>query len=125
MFRIGKSFTFQAAHRLSGLSEGHKCGRLHGHSYTATVVLTRDELVEPGFVTDFGDLAPFQQFLDEHLDHQFLNEIVTVEPTSELLARYLAEWFIEHLEPHIPGRLVAVRVAETPTSWAEYEVPEQ
>jgi 6-pyruvoyltetrahydropterin/6-carboxytetrahydropterin synthase len=52
-----------------------------------------------------------------------LNEVVDVAPTSELLARHLANWFIEYLEPRIPGRLLAVRVAESPTSWAEYEVP--
>jgi 6-pyruvoyltetrahydropterin/6-carboxytetrahydropterin synthase len=123
MFRIGKSFTFDAAHQLRGLPEGHKCGRLHGHTYTVTVVLGRDELVEPGFVTDFGELAPLKRFLDDHFDHWFLNEVVDVAPTSELLARHLANWFIEHLEPGIPGRLLAVRVAESPTSWAEYEVP--
>ncbi|MGH8897377.1 MAG: 6-pyruvoyl trahydropterin synthase family protein [Egibacteraceae bacterium] len=37
MFRIGKSFTFDAAHHLPGLSEGHKCARLHGHTYTVMV----------------------------------------------------------------------------------------
>lgn len=40
-YRIGKSFTFDAAHRLPGLRAGHKCGRLHGHTYTVEVVLTR------------------------------------------------------------------------------------
>jgi 6-pyruvoyltetrahydropterin/6-carboxytetrahydropterin synthase len=123
MFRIGKSFTFAAAHRLTGLPEGHKCARLHGHTYTVTVVLGRDDLVEPGFVTDFGELAAFKQFLDEHLDHRFLNEAIDITPTSELLARYLADWFIEHLEPRIPGQLLTIRVAESPASWAEYEVP--
>jgi len=56
MFRIGKSFTFDAAHQLRSLPEGHKCGRLRGHTYTITVVPGRDDLVEPGFVTDFGSL---------------------------------------------------------------------
>lgn len=123
MFRISRSFTFAAAHRLHGLPEGHKCARLHGHTYTVTVVLGRDDLVGPGFVTDFGELAAFKQFLDEHLDHRFLNEAIDITPTSELLARYLADWFIEHLEPGIPGQLLAIRVAESPASWAEYEVP--
>ncbi len=28
-----KDFTFEAAHRLPHVPEGHKCGRLHGHSF--------------------------------------------------------------------------------------------
>ncbi|XVS60885.1 6-pyruvoyl trahydropterin synthase family protein [Actinosynnema sp. CA-299493] len=123
MFRIGKTFAFDAAHRLSGLPDGHKCARLHGHSYTVTVVLERTTLVEPGFVTDFGELAPLRRYLDDEWDHRLLNDVVPVEPTSELLARHLADWFVAHVEPGIPGRLTAVRVCESPTSWAEYEVP--
>jgi hypothetical protein len=43
MYRISKTFTLEAAHRLNGLSEGHKCGRLHEHSYTVQVVLVTAE----------------------------------------------------------------------------------
>ncbi|EEW8595914.1 6-carboxytetrahydropterin synthase, partial [Escherichia coli] len=28
-----KDFTFEAAHRLPHVPQGHKCGRLHGHSF--------------------------------------------------------------------------------------------
>ncbi|MGH8904200.1 MAG: 6-carboxytetrahydropterin synthase QueD [Egibacteraceae bacterium] len=125
VFRIGKSFTFDAAHYLPGLREGHKCARLHGHTYTVTVVLERHELMEPGFVTDFGDLAPLERYLDERLDHQYLNEVLDVAPTSELLAQHVAEWFLEHLQARVAGRLVSVRVSETPASWAEYAVSER
>jgi 6-pyruvoyltetrahydropterin/6-carboxytetrahydropterin synthase len=97
---------------------------LHGHSYRVEVVLTADELAEPGFVTDFGDLASFGRFLAEELDHRLLNEVVPCEPTSELLAQYLAAWFVRNVEPDIPGRLVAVRVSETPSSWASFEMEE-
>jgi 6-pyruvoyltetrahydropterin/6-carboxytetrahydropterin synthase len=121
-YRIGKHFSFDAAHQLAGLPEGHKCARLHGHTYTAEFVLTSHELAGPGFVTDFGDLAPVKAFLDEQLDHRVLNEVLPVEPTSENLARYLAEWFMEHIEPGISGCLETVRVSETPSSWAEFEV---
>jgi 6-pyruvoyltetrahydropterin/6-carboxytetrahydropterin synthase len=121
-FLIGKSFRFEAAHQLPGLGADHKCSRLHGHSYHVEVVLASDELAEPGFVTDFGDLAPFGRFLADTLDHRLLNEVLPCEPTSELLAWYLADWFATNVEPMIPGRLVAVRVSETPSSWATFEV---
>lgn len=119
---IGKTFTFEASHRLNGLHDGHKCGRLHGHSYQVTVELTADELVGPGFVTDFGDLSPLGAYLAEHFDHRDLNEVLDVEPTSELLAVHLVRWFLDQVQPVIAGRLVAVTVSETPKTWARCTV---
>jgi 6-pyruvoyltetrahydropterin/6-carboxytetrahydropterin synthase len=121
-YRIGRSFTFDAAHHLPGLPEGHKCARVHGHTYTVTVIVESEDLTGPGFVTDFGELAPLGRYIADRLDHRDLNEVLDVAPTSEHLARHVADWFAEHLQPALPGRLVSVRVAETPTSWAEYLV---
>jgi 6-pyruvoyltetrahydropterin/6-carboxytetrahydropterin synthase len=117
---IGKRFRFEAAHCLPGLPEGHKCGRVHGHSYTIEAVLTASELTPPGFVTDFGDLTPFRAYLDRELDHRDLNDVVDFPPTSENLAAHLAAWFMTNVEPAIPGRLVRIRVSETADTWAEY-----
>ncbi len=122
MFRIGKQFRFDAAHQLPGLPEGHKCARLHGHTYTVEVVLVADTLVEPGFVTDFGDLARFGRYLADRFDHRLLNDVLPVAPTSEHLARHFADWLGEHLAGAVTGRLERVRVAETPSTWAEYLV---
>ncbi|PWV57262.1 6-carboxytetrahydropterin synthase [Nocardiopsis sp. L17-MgMaSL7] len=119
---IGKTFEFEAGHRLEGLPPGHKCSRQHGHSYQVEVILTAPALTGPGFVTDFGDLAPFKAYLDTELDHHYLNDVLPFEPTSENLAGYLAGWFIHHVEPGLPGRLVAVRVRETTRSWARFDV---
>jgi 6-pyruvoyltetrahydropterin/6-carboxytetrahydropterin synthase len=121
-YLIGKQFRFDAAHHLPSLPEGHKCRRPHGHTYYVTICLGASSLSGPGFVTDFGDLAPFKTFLDNTLDHQDLNEVLDFEPTSERLAEFLATWFTEHLQAHVPGKLVWVEVAETPTSWARYIV---
>lgn len=122
---IGKTFDFEAGHRLPGLPPEHKCSRQHGHSYQVEVILTACTLEAPGFVTDFGALAPFKQFLDTQLDHRNLHEVLPMEPTSERLAQFLAGWFIQYLQPDIPGRLVAVRVRETERSWARFDVEEQ
>lgn len=119
---IGKSFGFEAGHRLPGLPPEHKCARQHGHSYEVEVILTASSLEEPGFVTDFGALAPFKRFLDAELDHRNLHEILPFEPTSERLAQFLAGWFVENLQPALPGRLVAVVVRETASSWARFDV---
>ncbi|MEV4333616.1 6-carboxytetrahydropterin synthase [Streptomyces sp. NPDC049597] len=121
-FTIGKTFTFEAGHRLPGLPPEHKCSRQHGHSYEVEVILTAPTLEEPGFVTDFGALAPFKVFLHTELDHRNLHEILPFEPTSERLAQFLAGWFIQNLESKISGRLIAVLVRETTSSWARFDV---
>lgn len=122
MYRIGKRFTFDAAHHLPGLPAGHKCARVHGHSYTAEFVLAAGQLTPPGFVTDFGDLAPVRKYIDTTLDHHDLNEVLGAEPTCEAIAEHLASWFGDHIAETIPGRLETVRVWETATSWAEFTV---
>ncbi|MFF4180394.1 6-pyruvoyl tetrahydropterin synthase family protein [Streptomyces sp. NPDC001750] len=124
-FTIGKRFGFEAGHRLAGLPSEHKCARQHGHSYEVEVILTAPALEEPGFVTDFGALAPFKEFLDTELDHRNLHEILSFEPTSERLAQFLAGWFIQNLQPKIHGRLIAVLVRETTSSWARFDVEAQ
>lgn len=121
MHTIGKRFSFDAAHILRGLPANHKCARLHGHTYTVELQLAADRLVHPGFVTDFAELAPFARYLDESFDHRLLNDVLEEEPTSELLASHFFRWCVAHVEPTLQGgRLVAVRVSETPSSWAEY-----
>ncbi|MGW2695669.1 6-pyruvoyl trahydropterin synthase family protein [Streptomyces sp. NPDC001296] len=124
-FTIGKRFSFEAGHRLPGLPPEHKCARQHGHSYEVEVVLTAPSLEEPGFVTDFGALAPFKKFLETELDHRNLHEILPFPPTSEHLTQFLAGWFIQNLEPKIPGRLIAVLVRETASSWSRFDVEGQ
>jgi 6-pyruvoyltetrahydropterin/6-carboxytetrahydropterin synthase len=80
-----------------------------------------DALAGPGWVTDFGDLAPFGRYLGERFDHRHLNEVLRVQPTSENLAVHFYEWCAEHLDPVIPGRVTAVRVSEKRgATWAEY-----
>ena len=35
--RLYKDFSFEAAHRLPNVPDGHKCARLHGHSFHVRV----------------------------------------------------------------------------------------
>jgi 6-pyruvoyltetrahydropterin/6-carboxytetrahydropterin synthase len=96
-----------------------KCSGNHGHNYVVT--LTADRLDEYGFVTDFGDLAPFGDYLQSTVDHRLINDLVDFHPTSELLASHLGRWFIANIEPGIHGRLVSVRVVETRLSSALWQ----
>ncbi|MEV4706743.1 6-carboxytetrahydropterin synthase QueD [Actinoplanes sp. NPDC049316] len=122
-YRIGKSFTFEAAHRLGELPEHHKCARLHGHSYAVEVTLVAQALSGPGFIVDFAELEPVKQYLTDTFDHRLINDVVTVEPTSENLARLIFDWCAEKLPLPDGACVEAVKVSETATSWAEYRIP--
>ncbi|GIG57165.1 6-carboxy-5,6,7,8-tetrahydropterin synthase [Longispora fulva] len=122
MYTISKEFRFEAAHRLTSLPPEHQCSRPHGHSYRVRVELGSEELTGPGFVADFGELAFFGSYLAAAFDHRDLNTVLSFEPTSERLAKYLAGWFIDAAPPHLDGLLRSVTVMETATSSATYHV---
>lgn len=85
---IAKDFSFCAS-ELRQLPSNHPCSRNHGHNFVVTVALTADGLDPSGFVTDFGELAVFGDYLKSTFDHALLNDVVDFPPTSELLACHL------------------------------------
>jgi 6-pyruvoyltetrahydropterin/6-carboxytetrahydropterin synthase len=122
MYSITKKFTFDAAHQLEGLDPSHKCGRLHGHTYTVEVTIGSESLTEEGWVIDFGDLSWIKDFIDNELDHRNLN-VFMKQPTSENLAKYffgaVLTWLVNRNYPHRPW-IDCVRVSETPNTSAVY-----
>ena len=114
---IYKAFTIEAAHRLPNLPEGHKCYRLHGHSFKIEVHVTGEVDQKTGWIMDFADISAAFKPLFERLDHHYLNEIEGLEnPTSENLAR----WIWCRLQPALP-LLSSVVVQETCTAGCVYE----
>lgn len=113
---IWKEFRFEAAHLLPNVAEGHKCRRLHGHSYRIRICVDGDLHPELGWVVDFADITEAFEPLRRRLDHYYLNEIDGLEnPTSEILAK----WIWARLAPSLPI-LSAVEVSETCTSGCVY-----
>ncbi len=113
---IFKIFTLESAHLLPNLPEGHKCRRLHGHSFRIEVHVTGPVTAKEGWVQDFADVSRAFQPIFEQLDHRYLNEIEGLEnPTSEVLAR----WIWTRLQPRLPG-LSQVVVRETCTAGCIY-----
>jgi 6-pyruvoyltetrahydropterin/6-carboxytetrahydropterin synthase len=113
---IWKEFRFEAAHLLPNVPEGHKCRRLHGHSYRVRICVDADLHPELGWVVDFADITEAFEPLRRRLDHYYLNEIDGLEnPTSEILAK----WIWARLAPSLPI-LSAVEVSETCTSGCVY-----
>ena len=113
---IYKDFRFEAAHRLPNVPAGHKCARLHGHSFRVEVHVAGPLREPEGWVMDFADLKAAWMPLDAVLDHRYLNDVPGLEnPTSEVLAR----WIWQRLAPGLPG-LSQVVVRETCTSGCRY-----
>lgn len=112
--------TFEAAHRLPNAPEGHKCARLHGHSYRVRVYVRGPVDPHLGWFMDLGELRERLEPVRLQLDHYYLNEIEGLQnPTSENLAR----WIWERLAPNLPG-LCRIEVMETCTSGCRYEGPD-
>ncbi len=109
---ISKEFTFEAAHRLPNVPAGHKCSRVHGHSYRIEITVRGPVDPHLGWIVDFAELNAAWQPLHAQLDHRLLNDVPGLEnPTSELLAA----WIFERLS-FATARVVKLRVSETCTS---------
>jgi 6-pyruvoyltetrahydropterin/6-carboxytetrahydropterin synthase len=113
---IFKEFTFESAHRLPHVPEGHKCGRLHGHSFRVAIYLQGEPDPHTGWIRDFSEIKTIFKPLYERLDHNYLNDIPGLEnPTSEVLVK----WIWNELKPLLP-ELSAIRIHETCTSGCVY-----
>lgn len=114
---IFKSFRFEAAHRLPNVPPGHKCEKLHGHSYRIEVHVRGSVGAETGWVIDFVDIENAFRPIFEQLDHTVLNDIDELSnPTSE----NIAAWIWRKLRRSVPG-LAKLVVHETDTSGCVYE----
>jgi 6-pyruvoyltetrahydropterin/6-carboxytetrahydropterin synthase len=116
MYIIQKEFHFSASHQILGLPPEHPCARLHGHNYRVEVVLSSETLDQVGFVRDYRELSLFKDYLDEQFDHRHLNDVLGDEcVTAERMAKFFYGW-CKQKWPEVS----AVRVSETPKTWAEY-----
>jgi 6-pyruvoyltetrahydropterin/6-carboxytetrahydropterin synthase len=113
---IFKVFTIEAAHRLPHVPAGHKCGRLHGHTFQIEVHVQGQLDPKLGWVIDFADLKSAFKPIEEQIDHHYLNEVEGLEnPTSENVAR----WVWKNLKPSLPC-LSKIVIRETCSSGCIY-----
>jgi 6-pyruvoyltetrahydropterin/6-carboxytetrahydropterin synthase len=114
---IYKSFYLEAAHWLPNVPDGHKCGRLHGHSFKVTIYAGGRVGKETGWIIDFAELKTAFKPIYEKLDHSCLNHHEGLEnPTSENLCL----WIWDQLKPQLPA-LSRIEVNETCTSGCIYQ----
>ena len=114
---IYKDFSFDAAHRLPHVPDGHKCGRLHGHTFQLRIVVSGLVDEDSGWIMDFADIKARFRPIYDRLDHHFLDEIEGLEnPTSEILV----QWIWQQLKPVMP-QLIRLELKETCTSGCVYD----
>jgi len=127
MFKITKTFAFEAAHYLKNTAnEG--CKNVHGHSYKFKLVLCKPELDLYSMVVDFTVVGRIvKSVVLDNLDHRMLvpaeakqvpSQFIVVmppQPTAEVIAK----WIYDRLKEYLP-LLESVEVWETETSSAIY-----
>ena len=114
---ITQEFGFEAAHRLPMVPEGHRCARMHGHSFRIEVTLSGPIDPRMGWLVDFDQVAKtVEPVVTGELDHRTLNDVPGLEnPTSEMLC----VWLWKRLQPRLP-QLSAITVHETCTARCTY-----
>jgi 6-pyruvoyltetrahydropterin/6-carboxytetrahydropterin synthase len=113
---IFKEFQIESAHSLPNVPAGHKCGRIHGHSFRIRIHVEGPLGEHSGWVMDFAEIKRIFEPLYDQLDHRYLNEIEGLDnPTSENMAR----WIWDRLKPDLP-LLTKVVIHETCTSGCSY-----
>ena len=133
MHRIVKKLDFCYGHRL--MDYDGKCARPHGHNGILEVEIVGATLDRRGMLYDFGDVKRrLMDFVDERLDHRMLLRrddplvaalasvgedvfVMDVNPTAENIAKLIC---MEGRNRELP--VAAVRLWETPSSFAEYRV---
>jgi len=114
-----REYRFESAHHLPNVPEGHKCRRLHGHSFKIEIGIEGPIDPHTGWLLDFADIDEVVRPVIDALDHRHLNEIEGLEnPTSEVLAR----WIWTRVAPRLP-ELTQVIVHETCNARCIYRGP--
>jgi 6-pyruvoyltetrahydropterin/6-carboxytetrahydropterin synthase len=132
MYAVTKRIDFCYGHRL--LDYDGICKHPHGHNAVAEIEVRTDRLDSRNMVCDFSDIKRLVKgWIDRELDHKMILRhddplvkplaelrepmyLLDSNPTVERIAKLIFDKAVE-----LGLDVVAVRVWETPTSWAVYE----
>lgn len=113
---IYKEFSFDSAHYLPNVPEGHKCKNMHGHTYRLRVYVQGEPHPHYGWIMDFKELKDAVGKVIDELDHRIINEIPGLQnPTAE----NITIWIWNQVKPLIP-QLSKLELHETPTTGVIY-----
>ncbi len=124
MYELKVLARFAAAHQLKMVTE--KCENLHGHNWKIEFFVAGKELTS-GVLVDFGIIKKRLNDIIDTLDHRFLNELPAFKnanPSSEQIAKYIADEFSEQTGADEGYRVSRVSVWESDDACATYFPPE-
>ena len=114
--QIYKEFSFDSAHFLPNVPEGHKCKNMHGHTYRLKVVIEGEPDPVFGWIMDFKQLKDAVNPVIERLDHKLINDVKGLEnPTAE----NITIWIWKQIKPLLP-LLSRIELFETSTTGVIY-----
>ncbi len=110
----------ECAHQLMNAPMGHKCERLHGHTYSVEVTVRGPLHKLHHWVGDFGDI---KEAIHGRFDHQYINAVLAqlgynVDPTAEALCVVFTDLLQQSLGAHV--EVVRITVQEGEGGVAEY-----
>lgn len=140
MYKVTKKFSFEAAHRLNALPEGHPCRNTHGHSYEVELTVCSNKLNDKGFVIDFSELNEVKKRIQDDWDHAIilsqddpnLKNFAAIggkifilpynNPSAEHMCERIVDIAKEILYKNYPTKefKVSVKLYETSNNCAEY-----
>ena len=116
LMEIYKDFSFDSAHFLPHVPEGHKCRNMHGHTYKLRVVVKGKPDPQLGWLMDFKELKDVIGPIIDQLDHKLINDIDGLQnPTAE----NITIWIWNKIQPLLLN-LSRVELYETPTTGVIY-----
>lgn len=87
MYYVSKRMEIAGAHNLK-LPYESKCSRIHGHNWIITVHCKGKQLTDYGMLVDFKHI---KEFVQDKLDHKYINDVVNFNPTAENIARWICD----------------------------------
>ena len=112
MFELSQTFAFDAAHTLKrqvSPEEAAGSRRIHGHTYTAEVIVRGPRQPESGMVVDLAILREVIAGVRSQLDHHFLDEVPGLGAAT---LENLCVFIFERIQPRIP-QVAGVAVSRT------------
>lgn len=82
--------SFDSAHWLPGVPDGHKCKTMHGHTYRICLYVQGSVNPSTGWIIDYAELKEQWDKVHKLLDHKTLNDELP-NPTCELIALWIAD----------------------------------
>ena len=110
MFELSQTFAFDAAHTLKrqvSPEEAAGSRRIHGHTYTAEVIVRGPRQPDTGMVVDLAILRGVIAEVRSQLDHHFLDEVPGLGvPTLENLCVFIFDRAQSRI-PQVAGVIVS------------------